>query len=576
MRRPASKSHVIRAARPRESESATPHRVDEKARKELATRSLDRRAFLGKAAIGAGFLALGSSLGYGAGHAQGVGLSGNTRTVITDTEIAAKVIGGIRYATEFIPDPVPAGTDVDPYPGSAIQAALDDGPHVFIPSGTWRLSGTIARAADNITIVGAGKATKLVFDGATPCISAGVQSGWLIANLATDAGGVDTSGSTQTRVTEIWTNNALTDNRPVATGGGGGAGYYGVRAIDFVTSGDGSTTNPYNASAIQNAINALTSRGGVVFVKAGYWEGNTRIVIPESKDNVIFIGEGASLYYGGDDAQGRAQIGTHVRAGFDCYVPASFDGLEISPRPGLEWSEPGLRYILDPTVNASLHQWLSGFFIKNCRFQNGHPALHMTGRNMPLFPDTWQIWHVVLERLTFMECGTGLQVDKGDDTRGGAVLRMVANDVKFQHCNGVNARTVNILLGDSNWKGEFSNVLVEDSAQAGTDYAVHIDCFGTGGLVLRNWDFGDGSLAQKDAFVAIRRGGLVENFITTKSVDLSGGGYYKIGREWWGTGTISCDGGVSSLVLEQIDGYALPIGTIPDSVKSKVQIRYLP
>jgi len=238
---------------------------------------VDRRDFLRKSAIGAGVLALGVGLGYGSGYAQAAGLTGGTRTVITDTEIAARVIGGVRIATEFIPDPVPAGTDADPYPGSAIQAALNDGLAVYVPSGTWSLSSTISRPVDGVNIIGAGRSTKLVLDGVTPCISAGSQNGWLVANLATDAGAVHIGAATESRITEIWVNGALTDNRPRAAGGGGsGGGYYGVRAEDYITSGTGTDASPYNLSAIESAITALPTQGGIVFIKEGVYRG-TRV-----------------------------------------------------------------------------------------------------------------------------------------------------------------------------------------------------------------------------------------------------------------------------------------------------------
>src|SRR3990170_6922830 len=253
------KSVVARTVkgRPRDQQTTPSRGIDTEARRELADAQLDRRQFLRKSAIGAGVLALGAGVGYSGGFAQGAGLAGGVRTVISDTEIAARVIGGVRIATEFIPDPVPAGTDLDPYPGSAIQAALNDGLAIYIPSGTWRLSTPISRPLDNVTIIGAGKSTKLALDGSTPCIIAGGQRGWLISNLATDLGGVDISSASGSRMTEIWVGDILTDNRPRGGTSGGGGGNYGIRAEDFITSGDGSVANPYNASAVQSAIDAL-------------------------------------------------------------------------------------------------------------------------------------------------------------------------------------------------------------------------------------------------------------------------------------------------------------------------------
>lgn len=58
---------------------------------------------------------------------------------------------GIRVATEFITGLKQQGTDADPWPGSAIQAAIDDlpvaGGVVFVSSGTWE-GGTITVPSD--------------------------------------------------------------------------------------------------------------------------------------------------------------------------------------------------------------------------------------------------------------------------------------------------------------------------------------------------------------------------------------------------------------------------------------------
>src|SRR3990167_6370839 len=54
----------------------------------------------------------------------------------------------------------------------------------------------------------------------------------------------------------------------------GAAGYYGVRAETYITSGNGTDASPYNLSAIESAVNALPAIGGTVFIKAGIWRGS--------------------------------------------------------------------------------------------------------------------------------------------------------------------------------------------------------------------------------------------------------------------------------------------------------------
>jgi len=85
--------------------------------------------------------------------------------------------------------PAPPGDDAE------LQWALDalpaTGGKIFLTEGTFTLFNQLSRAIDNVTIQGCGRGTRINFDGATPVISAGGQSGWLVLDLDTDAGGVD-------------------------------------------------------------------------------------------------------------------------------------------------------------------------------------------------------------------------------------------------------------------------------------------------------------------------------------------------------------------------------------------------
>ncbi len=111
----------------------------------------------------------------------GAGIGGVT---ISDADIDAKRIAGVRIASEFAPE-WHAGTDIDPWPGSAIQNAINDVPStggiVYIPQGSWLLSSDIiVRGKNNLTIMGAGKATRLFntgsarffFDGGSTSLTA--------------------------------------------------------------------------------------------------------------------------------------------------------------------------------------------------------------------------------------------------------------------------------------------------------------------------------------------------------------------------------------------------------------------
>lgn len=561
-----------------------PRRLDLEARRELRE-DRGRREFLRQSAVGAGILALGAGLGYGSGSSQAQGLSGNARTVITDAEIAARVIGGVRIATEFIPDPVPSGTDADPYPGSAIQAALNDGLHVYIPAGTWRLTSTITRATDGATIVGAGKSTKLVLNGLTPCISPGARSGWLIANLATDAGGIDLSTSSNSRITEIWVDGTLTDNRPRGIASGGTGGHYGVRAADFITSGDGSNANPYNASAIVDAINALPDRGGIVFVKSGVWRG-PRIALGGSgqagrNKKIIVTGEGCDMsgHNGADTTFYAGIVGTVIQCGFDimtggCQV--DFYNCELSP--GATLTNPILKYFYDGTGGGPGYWQQSGFTIRNCRFMRGHPQLWVTGVNVAA-GDSVQHWNVVVERCHFRLGGTAIKIDDNTGVAYNGIFRGSIRDIQIQanslQAGGLSKRAVDVDI--ANLKGLWTNWLIEDSGGFGAsaaDYTMYIRTARAGpGFLLQSVDFGDRCNAPREAYLEAGIEGMtVRNFwfggifADPRVVDIRGFGDFELGS-YTTAGTVNVLA-ASHVVLRQPKGLVLNPGilTNPENI----------
>lgn len=100
----------------------------------------------------------------------------------------ARRIAGVRVATDFVTDGS-TGTDADPYPGSAIQAAVDDLPEletgvggvVYIPMGKWSL--TAALVIDKwVSLIGAGpRSTELI-------LASGTNTRMIEYILATDTG----------------------------------------------------------------------------------------------------------------------------------------------------------------------------------------------------------------------------------------------------------------------------------------------------------------------------------------------------------------------------------------------------
>ncbi len=96
----------------------------------------------------------------------------------------------------------------------AINALPDGGGELVFLEGTYAFGDQLLRAIDNVTIRGQGKATFLGLDSSTPVISAGSQSGWLIINLATDAGGIDIASASLSAVVNCWENDGPVTKLP--------------------------------------------------------------------------------------------------------------------------------------------------------------------------------------------------------------------------------------------------------------------------------------------------------------------------------------------------------------------------
>ena len=573
--------HAVRSEENADDTAA--RRVDVEARRELAALQTDRRDFLRKSAIGAGILALGAGLGYGGASARAAGITGGTRTVITDTEIAARVIGGVRIATEFIPDPVPAGTDADPYPGSAIQAAVNDGLAVYIPSGSWRLTAPISRPVDNVTIIGAGRSTKLVRGGG-PCVSAGSQGGWLISNLATDAGGVDISSASETRISEVWVNGVLTDNRPRAAAAATGAGYYGVRATDFVTSGDGTRSSPYNASAIESAINALPAHGGIVFVKAGWYRG-PRINLGRTGEggrakSITIQGESADLSglntenydaVGGDDLFGTAlECGFRINT-YGCQI--AFQNLVLLP-PATGGETLKFEGKLDDeaiTSNNALP--IGGFRIQDCKFMGGDPAIWITGLNT----GDWghQNWNVLIERIHIREAERAIRIDDDGGNLYDSIFRGNLRHIIIQASAGDGTAPA-VFVDIANLKGDWTDWLIEDSGQTGPGaYCLYVRAARTEGFQLSNVDFGDAIRSPKTAYFENYLSGqmTIRGFVFHKDVDLNGFIDFEGGLNafWGGPGRVNT-ANEGSIVIRKMRGLSLPLGAIATPANVTIEI----
>lgn len=101
-----------------------------------------------------------------------------------------------------------AADDVD------VQAALDalpsSGGSILLSEGTLTFSQQVARAIDDVMVIGQGKGTQINLNGSTAVISAGSQDGWCIFNIATDAGDIDISSATNAK-TRTWRDGSLVE-----------------------------------------------------------------------------------------------------------------------------------------------------------------------------------------------------------------------------------------------------------------------------------------------------------------------------------------------------------------------------
>src|SRR3990167_3619103 len=315
------------------------------------------------------------------------------------------------------------------------------------------------------------------------------------------------------------------------------AAYYGVKAEDYITSGDGSVANPYNASAIQSAINALSTRGGIVFIKEGVWRGTTRISVnatgSERNKKVVFQGAGSPKWqiYFHDTNPDTSRSGTHVQAGFDIYVPCDFYDMEISPHPDNYLAQPCIDWIIDPTKGNSDYEWTTGHTVKRIRFSKGSHGVRYRGVNMGAV--FFQTWGVLYEQCGFDICGRGFRMAVADidSTAPSQNFYGSIRNCEFRSCNSGEAFYFDL----STSQLELGNVLCEGCGNPASGYAIRISTYGLGRVWIHDIEFGDGSQSPKDAYIFTGSEGCVDHLrfghvSASRDVDIGGRGYFKIGR----------------------------------------------
>ena len=355
--------------------------------------------------------------------------------------------------------------------------------------------------------------------------------------------------------------------------------YYGIRAEDFITSGDGTAANPYNASAIESAINAIPTRdgggGGIVFIKAGNWQGAKILLggVGQAGRNkkIMIYGEGAALGSNVNDSF----WGTTVKCGFEitssrCDV--SFYDMRLEPDPSAG-NVPTLKYIRNGADQGFGQVDLGGYEIQNCRFQGGNPAIWNTGINIPSHPDpVQQTWMVRIQRCHFQNGGVGIKVDEGDSVTSSSYDLVIIDQIDM-NARGADyaTRAVDIVINNVG-AVTFSNWLIEGAGTAAVDYGIYIKIGrAESGFSMWNIFTGDGAIAAKDARIEVSFSGLqARGLFFTKTVDLFGYGDYEIGQPFWTVAPINITaGGVDpgGITLRQMEGTRQTIGTITNPRK---------
>ena len=357
-------------------------------------------------------------------------------------------------------------------------------------SARWNaLLNKLQNASDTDVRIRGRKISAGTFVGTTGSFSNISGSGYSIIQ---DEGISLTSRST---VTFVGTGVTVTDigsKTQVSIPSGGAAAYYGVKAEDYITSGAGTRASPYNASAIENAINALPAIGGIVFIKAGFYSG-TRINLGRTGEagrakSIILRGEStdlSGLNAGNYDAVSDRLYGTWMKCGFrintyGCQIAFQNLMLEQPAAGGANLLFEGK--INDEAVTSNNALPLGGFRIQDCKLLGGDPAIHVTPQD--LAASDVQNWNVLIERVHIREGVRGIRIE--DTTAYNGIFR---GNVK--HCV-IQALTGQAIFVDiANLKGIWEDIIVEDCGSGSTP-TVSIRCARAGpGFEINSLDYGD-------------------------------------------------------------------------------------
>lgn len=354
----------------------------------------------------------------------------------------------------------------------------------------------------------------------------------------------------------------------------GAAGYYGVRAETYITSGNGSDGNPYNLSAIESAVNALPAVGGTVFIKAGVYRGANRLLFGGTGQaargkSIQFVGEGSDLsalnwanYQAVSDRMygtvwdGGAEINT-----YGCLV--SFRNIYFR-RPGTGECLKFVGDIDDETITQNNVMPIGGFRLQDCKIEGGDPAIYITHRNVSPGQEH-QVVNVLIERVHIRQAAQAIKIDDSPQLNG--IFRGNIRHLFVQGCGGSGtdpAIDVNI----ANLKGTWFDWLVEDSGSTGAGgFAVKIRGGRCEGFELSNVDFGDNVRSPKGTYFECGTSGqmTIRDFVFRKNIEIVGYVDAQLGRaaQFGDTGTINVNSApAGGVIIRKMRGLAFPLGTI--------------
>lgn len=221
-----------------------------------------------------------------------------------------------RFVTIALESDLWASTTADYTVGAAnadvqIQAALNALPATggvlnLVSTGTYQFNATVTRNIANVTIVGSGLGTSLVYDGVNPIFST-ASAGWVIRDLTLDAGGVSITGATYDNVQYGGTYYAHTKTGRATTimVAASNANINERLQADYLADGTA------DQDTINTAVAALPAAGGQIVLSSGTFTLSNNITLSITGSGGIKLtgqGAGATILSNGNVAADKALV----------------------------------------------------------------------------------------------------------------------------------------------------------------------------------------------------------------------------------------------------------------------------